>query len=260
MRLVAALRGAGGRVVDLILPPRCLGCGATVADVGTLCGACWSAVRFIGGGACDRCGVPFGHEVPGRTVCAACAAAPPAFARARAVMVYDAATRPMLLRFKHADRTDAAPGFAAWMARAGADLVAEADLIAPVPLHRWRLAARRFNQAALLAGRLGRLAGKPVAPDLLTRRRATPSQGRMGRLARARNVAGAFAVRPAWASTLAGRRVLLVDDVLTTGATVGECAKVLRRAGASAVDVLTLARVTLEESGDGAGDGANRIL
>ena len=129
------------------------------------------------------------------------------------------------------------------MIRAGEDLLGTCDIIAAVPLHRWRLLWRRYNQAALLALAMGRIAGKPVLADLLVRRRATPSQGRMGRNQRFQNVAGAFALRSAHAEHIRDRRVLLVDDVMTTGATVAECAKVLRRAGAQAVDVLTLARV-----------------
>jgi len=175
--------------------------------------------------------------------CGACIADPPRFDRARAAMRYDDAARGLVLQFKHADATHAAPGYAKWMARAGADLIAGCDLIAPVPLHRWRLLWRRYNQSALLAQALGRASGKPVLPDLLIRRRATPSQGRLGRNQRFQNVAGAFALRPVHAGKLQGLRVLLVDDVMTTGATVAECAKVLKRAGAASVDVLTLARV-----------------
>jgi ComF family protein len=158
------------------------------------------------------------------------------------VFVYDDVTRNLILSFKHGDRTDAAPAYAAWMRRAGAELIVDADVIAAVPLHRWRLLRRRYNQAALLALEIGKLSDKPVAPDLLRRQRATPSLGQLGRLARRRTLRGAFAAQ----GEVAGKRVLLIDDVLTSGATVGECARVLKRAGAARVDVLTLARVTLE--------------
>ncbi len=158
-------------------------------------------------------------------------------------MRYDEASRGLVLGFKHADRTDGAPAYGAWLARAGAELIAEADLIAPVPLHWMRLFARRYNQAALLARALARRAGRPVAADLLLRRRHTPSQGRLSPAQRRRNVAGAFAVKPSRRPLLEGRRVLLVDDVLTTGATASACARTLRRDGARAVDVLVLARV-----------------
>lgn len=240
------LRQAGRRVLDALLPPRCLGCGTMVEAPGSLCTTCWSRTQFIAAPHCDRCGLPFelAEDPAGAKVtCAACIADPPRFDRARAAMRYDEAARNLVLRFKHADATHAAPGFAGWMSRAGAELLADCDIVAPVPLHRWRLLWRRYNQSALLAHAIGRAAGKPVVADLLVRRRATPSQGRLGRKHRFQNVAGAFAVKPSLAGRVLGRRVLLIDDVMTTGATVGECAKVLKRAGAQTVDVLTLARV-----------------
>ena len=152
-------------------------------------------------------------------------------------------SKRLLIGFKHADRTEGAPAYGAWLARAGAELLAEADLIAPVPLHWLRLFSRRYNQAALLAQALGRRTEIPVVQDLLQRRRHTPPQGRLSAPARRRNVAGAFAVKPAHKDRLQDRRVLLIDDVLTTGATAAACARVLRRGGAKAVDVLVLARV-----------------
>lgn len=238
------------RVLDLLLPPRCLGCGDLVEVQGTLCPSCWSAITFIAEPLCRRCGLPFGFESPEAAGppddagydCGACLAEPPPYSRARAVMRYDDASRPLLLGFKHGDRTEAARPFAGWMARSGADLLAAADLVAPVPLHWRRLIARRYNQAALLSQPLARLAGAAAVPDLLLRRRATPSQGRLSRAERQRNVAGAFAVNPARAEALRGRRLLLVDDVMTTGATVSACARAALKAGAAAVDVLVLAR------------------
>lgn len=235
-------------MLNAVLPVRCLLCGATVAEDGALCADCWSSLRFLGPPHCACCGYPFEYEVPGETLCAACTRAPPQFDRARAVFAYDEASRALILSFKHADRTHQAPAFGRWLARAGMDLVADADLIAPVPLHRWRLFARRYNQAALLVHALGRESGCRVAVDLLVRRRRTRSQGRMSRTARLRNVRGAFAVREDWREAVKGARVLLLDDVQTTGATVEECARVLNRAGAAAVDVLTLARVIRPQS------------
>jgi len=242
-----ALRGMGVAVlraaVDAVLPPRCLGCGEVVEDSGTLCGSCWSGLTMLGPPFCSCCGFPFPYAAPEETLCAACARVPPLFDRARAVFRYDDASRGLVLGFKHADETHAAVAFGRWLARAGTKLTADADLIAPVPLHRWRLLSRRYNQSALLAQALARVAGPQLAVDLLVRRRHTPRQGRLSPLARRRNVRGAFAVRPRWKQAVEGRRVLLVDDVLTTGATVEECARVLRRQGAAGVDVLTLARV-----------------
>jgi ComF family protein len=239
------LHRIGRRVLDALLPPRCLGCGVVVEEPGALCTSCWEKAAFIVPPQCARCGLPFelAPAGPEEIECAACIAEPPHFDRARAVMRYDQGARGLVLRFKHADATHAAPGYARWMARAGAELLAGCELIVPVPLHRWRLLWRRYNQSALLALALGRVAGRPVAPDLLVRRRPTPSQGRLDRARRFANVAGAFSMRPGRKREVAGRRVLLVDDVMTTGATAGECARVLKKAGAASVDVLTLARV-----------------
>jgi ComF family protein len=183
--------------------------------------------------------------------CGACLARPPAFARARAVFVYDAESRSILLDFKHGDRTDFAPALARWMARAGSELLADADLIAPVPLHPRRLWSRRFNQAALLALAIGRQTGVAVRPDLMRRRRNTPSQGRLSPAGRRRNVTGAFALAPGHRTRVMGKRVLLIDDVMTTGATAEACAKLLLRSGAQAVDLLALARVVRPGSGAG---------
>jgi ComF family protein len=239
-----ALRRAAGRMLDAVLPPRCLKCGAAVDAQGGICPTCWSGLRFISAPACACCGLPFEFDQGPGALCGGCTANPPVFDRARAVFRYDEASRDLILAFKHADRTSSAPAFAAWLARAGTDLLADCDLIAPVPLHWSRLFARRYNQAALLALALGRLSGKPVVPDLLVRRRATVKQGHLGRLARARNVAGAFALHPRRSQLAAGKRVLLIDDVVTTGATVTGCARALRREGdAVGVDVLSLARV-----------------
>ncbi len=239
----SALRRAGARALDAVLPPRCLRCGVTVDGVGALCPDCWGRMAFLGAPHCACCGYPFEFEMAADAMCAACMREHPAFDRARAVLRYDEASRDLVLAFKHADRTDGAPAYGRWLARAGAELLPDADLIAAVPLHWSRLFARRYNQAALLALALGRETGLPALPDLLARRRRTPSQGRLSAAARARNVDGAFTVRPRHRAALSGRRILLVDDVLTTGATAEACARLLRRAGAAAVDVLTLARV-----------------
>jgi ComF family protein len=244
---MSGLRGLGTTVlrtaIDAVLPPRCLGCGDVVEDTGTLCGGCWSRVTWLGPPGCACCGFPFPYAAPEGTLCAACTRGSPAFDRARAVFRYDDASRGLVLGFKHADETHAAPAFGRWLVRAGTELLADADLIAPVPLHRWRLLYRRYNQAALLAHAVSRLSGVGLAVDLLARRRHTPQQGRLSLLARRRNVRAAFALRPRWRDRVAGRRVLLLDDVLTTGATVEECARVLKRHGAAGVDILTLARV-----------------
>jgi ComF family protein len=255
------------RALDLVLPPRCLGCGVLVEKQGALCPACWSAITFLAEPFCRRCGLPFAYDPgvdpgggtdagsagmePGSGLdCGACLADPPVFDRARAVMRYDDGSRPLVLGFKHGDRTESAVTFAGWMARAGRELLAEAEVVAPVPLHWRRLFARRYNQAALLSRGLARGPARRDGfldlPDLLLRRRPTPSQGRLTRAERQRNVAGAFAVNPRRAAALAGRRLLLVDDVMTTGATAAACARVALKAGAAGVDVLVLARAVRE--------------
>lgn len=198
-------------------------------------------MQFVLAPLCPRCGAPLPDGLGDGALCGGCVEAPPPWSRARAVFLYDAASRAMVLRFKHADRTDAAPAFARWMVRAGADLVADAEVVVPVPLHRWRLFTRRYNQAALLGAGIAKAGTLAFAPDALARVRPTVPQGTFDRRARQKNVRGAFAVaRP---SAIEGKAVLLVDDVLTTGATVGECARALLGAGARSVDVLTLARV-----------------
>lgn len=241
-RAIGWLRQGGRWLLDAVLPPLCLACGQPVAEQGGLCAACWSRLHFLGPPLCDACGRPFEVDPGGSTpLCAACLTRPPVWGRARAVFRYDEASRGLILRFKHADRLEGTPAFGRWMARAAQPLLAGCDVVAAVPLHRRRLWSRRYNQSALLAQVLAAETGLPAHPDLLRRHRATRPQASLGRDERAQNVRGAFCLAPG--ADVAGRSVLLVDDVLTTGATVGECVGVLLRAGAARVDVATLARV-----------------
>jgi ComF family protein len=239
------LRAAGRGFLDLLFPPLCVQCRAQVRDPGNLCATCWSAIRFIDGPSCAICGLPFDIPVFGETRCAACHADEPAFDAARAIMRYDDASRPMILALKHADRLDLAPALSRWLARTGRDFIAACDAIVPVPLHRGRLWARRYNQSAELARTLARTCGKSFDPDLLLRTRSTASQGEMpSASARRRNVSGAFKVPDKRLAWLAGRSILLVDDVLTTGATVDACARALKKTGAAKVFVAAVARVS----------------
>ena len=249
MFVASLLAGTGARLLDLALPPRCLSCGAMVEQQGRLCAGCWRELAFVAPPWCRICGYPLPHAAADAPLCGGCLEAPPAYDRARAALRYDDASKRLILAFKHADRTDVAPGFAGWLARAGADLLDERPLLAPVPLHRLRLLRRGYNQAALLARGVARRTGLPLVPDLVQRTRATASQQGLSASAREANVtATAFRVHPWHRHRLAGRRVILVDDVLTTGATASACTRVLRAAGAAAVDVLTLARVVRDAS------------
>lgn len=247
-RLRRGMVGAGlRRLVDLALPNRCAGCRAVIGSDGVLCPACFARLDFITAPQCSRCGLPLpvDPQMPhgDGPICGGCLADPPRFGRARAALVYRGLARDIVLMLKHADRTDLVRPLARWLERAAGPLLAEADLLVPVPLHRSRLAMRRFNQAALLAQALGAAAHVPVAVDLLRRVRATPSQGHLSAAQRRRNVRGAFVVRPHDAARIAGARILLVDDVMTTGATLDACTLALTKAGAAAVDALAVARV-----------------
>jgi len=242
--LLRPLRRATRAALDAVLPPRCLACGEIVADDGVLCAACWKEMAFLGPPHCACCGLPFEYAEQHGALCGACVGDPPPFDRARSVLRYDEASRGLVLSFKHGDRTHMAPGFATWMRRVGAELLADADYLVPVPLHWTRLFLRRYNQSALLARAIRAQGGPPVAPDWLRRAKRTRSQGELGREGRFSNVRGAF--RLTKGREVRGLRLVLVDDVLTTGATVRECARVLRRAGAARVDVLTVARAGID--------------
>ena len=238
-----AAGGAATLVLDALMPPRCAACGEPVDRPRALCLACWSTLTFIGRPCCAVCGDPFEVAPAGQPVCGGCLAAPPPWRRAHSALRYDDASRALVLGFKHGDRLHLGQLLAGWMRLAGAELLADAEVLVPVPLHRRRLVSRRYNQAAVLARALGEAAGVPVSDRALVRVRSTPSQGQRTRSQRARNVQAAFRVDDSRRGEIAGRRVVLVDDVLTSGATAGACARVLLRAGAASVDLLTLARV-----------------
>ena len=241
--LSAKLRAPIRIALDAVLPPRCLACDVETSGTGALCADCWSAVDFLAPPHCECCGLPFEFEVAVGSLCGTCARERPSYTRARAVFRYGDVSRALILRFKHGDRTDAAPAFGTWLARAGHDLLTEADLVAPVPLHRFRLFARRFDQSALLAQAIAHESDVAVAVDSLVRTRNTHSQATLSSVQRSRNVKGAFNIRRQWRNRVVGLKILLVDDVMTTGATVEECSKALLAEGAASVDIVTLARV-----------------
>ena len=236
------LKSAARSALDLLFPPQALDDGPRPLATG-LSAAGWSQISFLDDPVCDGCGTPFEYPLGEGVRCAACMARPRAFDRARAACLYDDASRGPILQLKHADRTDLAPLFARWISRSARALLAEADAIAPVPLHPTRLLGRRYNQAAEIARPLSRLAGVAYLPDALLRVRATDTQGGKSGSGRRRNVAAAFHVPASRAKQVAGKRILLIDDVMTTGATVEGCARALLKAGASCVDVAVVARV-----------------
>ena len=236
------IRGALGLVLDTALPPLCAACRQPVGSGAGLCAACWSKVSFIAPPYCERLGIPFAYD-PGPGILSMEAIAdPPAYGRARAAVRFDDVARDLVHALKYGDRLDLANTMGRWMARAGRELLGDADALVPVPLHWRRLWARRFNQAAALAEAISRVSAVPVC-HAVRRVRATPQQVGLTRAERAANVQGAFRIPSGGDAAVRGRRLVLVDDVLTSGATIDTCARALLRAGATSVDVLVFARV-----------------
>lgn len=244
----AALAGLVRGALDTLYPPHCLACDAAVTDSGTLCPRCWADTPFVTGLACDRCGTPLhGDPGDGAALCDDCLHTARPWSHGRAALVYGGTGRRLVLALKHGDRHDIARPAGRWLARAAAPLCRPDTLVAPVPLHRTRLFRRRFNQSALLAAALARALGRPHLPDLLVRTRATASQEGRSRAGRFENLQGAIAAHPRRATRLNGRHVLLVDDVMTSGATLAAAAEACFAAGADDVDVIVLARVLRDE-------------
>jgi ComF family protein len=243
----SAVRSLVREVVDFALPPRCPACGTITPEPHRFCFDCWRALAFLGDPCCARCGLPFAYgDSSGE--CGRCLAEPPPFDRLRAAVAYGEVARTVVLKLKYSGRPGLAETLARFMLRHLADCGGAAAgeapaLLVPVPLHRWRIWKRGYNQAALIACALSRRSGIPVAPGLLRRIRATPPLKGLGRRERALAVRGAFRVSDESRAALAGRRIILVDDVFTSGATASACAQALKRAGAGSVTILCWARV-----------------
>ncbi len=234
-------RAALRHVVDFALPPRCSGCGCITARQGAFCPDCWGKLDLLGPPCCARCALPFDHDQLADMVCGGCMAEPPPFDRLRAGVAYGELARDVALKLKYGRRPGVAETMAGLIERHLAAF--DAPILVPVPLHRWRIWRRGYNQSALIAASLARRGALELRRDLLQRTKATPPLKHMGPAERRRVVRGAFRIHPRHAETIKGRNILLVDDVFTSGATVGACARVLKRAGAAEVGVLCWARV-----------------
>jgi ComF family protein len=241
--LRAAGRGLGQALVDLVLPPQCLACAWPITREGALCAGCWSRLRLIERPFCERLGTPFAYDLGTGALSAEAIADPPPFGRCRAAAAFDDIARQLVHGVKYRDRLELAGWMADWMVRAGAEILADADIVVPVPMHRRRLWSRRFNQSAVLANAIAAKSGKPAVSSALRRVRPTRQQVGLTANERDKNVRGAFRVLEDGRPAIAGRRILLVDDVYTTGATVKAATRALIRGGAASVDILVFARV-----------------
>lgn len=235
-------------LLDFLLPRRCPLCDDIVSSEGLLCAKCWPLLDHISQPWCDCCGMPFvelSPSLPDDTPlqCAACLAHPPYFDKARSSFVYNDVSKQLILSFKHGDRTDLAPTLAQWMFQHHKELIAQADYLIPVPLHWRRLLKRRYNQASLLSHQLTHLSGVPTLSYALLRKVHTPSQGQVSGKKRKKNVQDVFALKSKYDSVIKDKSIIIIDDVLTTGSTVNNCAKVLKKLQAKGVYVLTFARV-----------------
>ena len=231
-------------LLNIIMPPVCLACHTPIASRDAVCPACWQKITFIRPPLCDRLGRPMPFDAGDTMVSAAAIANPPSYRKARAVAQYDGIIRQLIHDFKFRDRHEARSLFGSWLKNAGTELLSEADIIAPVPLNRFRLLTRRFNQSAILAIELSKHSPPTYRPQLLIRSRRTKTQVGLTHAQRKKNVSGAFHVPPSQRKFVEGMKIILVDDVITTGATANACAKALLKAGAKHVDILTLALVT----------------
>ncbi len=237
------LKTLATKCLDIILPPKCISCGTFVDDANTICPSCWGDLNFISEPSCKICGYPFQFKAEGIELCAGCLNERPLFEKAKSVWVYDQHSKHMVTSFKYSDKTHTADIFGALMSNTGASFIESSDFVVPVPLHPLKLFQRRYNQAALLAQSIARKNNIPIIPDLLIRTKNSPPQASLNRKQRLENIKSAFDINPKFKAALKDKTITLVDDVMTTGATINECAKILLNGGAYAVYVITLARI-----------------
>lgn len=234
------------RLLNIIIPPRCLSCGSMTEESGMLCQNCWKNISFISKPFCECCGFPFEYDI-GEALCAGCIKESKPFDNARSAFRYNEDSRKLITSYKYSDKTYGTESFARMMLRVAGDLVSEADIISSVPLHRLRLLSRKYNQSALLANKIAKISNRTAMHDILFRKKNSKPQASLPRNERMKNVKGVFAINDKYKEFIKGKKIMLVDDVMTTGATVNECARLLKKSGAEKVFVLTLARTVGNE-------------
>lgn len=230
------------KLLDLLFPPQCLNCKIRVPEHGTLCVSCWQQIRFISDPLCACCGVPFDYDIGNGALCAGCINKTPPYSKARAIFCYDEHSNKLITSLKYADQTQLAKVYGKWLVRAE-DIIADSDIIIPVPMHYLRFVKRRFNQSALISLYLSKNIKIKTIPDAIKRIRKTKPQAGLTRSQRDKNVKNVFIIEKKYLPIIKGKNILLIDDVMTTGATINQCTKILLKAGAKRVNVLTLARV-----------------
>ncbi len=231
--------------LNVVIPSTCPICKTLTDESPALCAACWKTLHFVSPPFCRSCAYPLEISDVPMPLCGKCAMNPLDLDATRTALVYDHYSKFLIMRYKHGNDLYLASIFTKWLQQFGEDLIQNADLIVPVPLHPRRLFKRGYNQAAILSNRLSHLTGIPTNPCLLERTHHTPSQGHLTPKARQENLKGAFAVSKKYTASIKGQRILLVDDVMTTGTTLNECAKALKKGGATEVTALVLARAIL---------------
>lgn len=229
-------------VLNVFMPPRCISCGATIQEAHNVCAACWGDLEFIMTPMCCCCGFPLEDSAKEGSLCGYCIQETPSYDAGRSVFIYSQKSKKMITDFKYGDKQHGLPRFAKWLELYGKPLIETADVVVPIPLHRRKLLQRKFNQAALLAAKLAKHTHILYGPEMLLRVKYNPPQASLSFKQRQKNIKGAFRVNPRFKKSLKGQSVLLIDDVMTTGATVKECATQLKKAGAKTVSFLTLAR------------------